>query len=82
MIELMHYIEAEDLAATADGDPSRVRRIAFRAEVVRRESELAATVALLDHQAAGAGTVEELAHVGGDSRNGFADFGHRSGAYI
>jgi len=46
------------------------------------ESELAATVALLDHQAAGARTVEKLAHIGRDGWNGFADSGHCSRAYI
>src|ERR1700684_512232 len=38
VIELMHYIEAEDLAATADRDPARGRRVAFGAEVVGGES--------------------------------------------
>jgi hypothetical protein len=82
MIELMHNIKAKHFPATAHRHPLRGGRVAGCTKIVGREPEGPATIALLDHQEARARTVKKLAHVGRDSRDWFADFGHRSLAYI
>ena len=71
MINLMHDIEAENLTASGDWDPARLGRVTLRAYLVRGKSQHATSGALLHHQAALAGAVEKLGHVGRDCGNWF-----------
>ena len=71
MINLMHDVEAENFTASGDRDPARLGRVTLLAYLVRGKSQHAASGALLHHQAALAGAVEKLGHVGGDSWDRF-----------
>jgi hypothetical protein len=77
VIDLMHHVEAEDLAAPRDRLPLALRRQAGGADLARRKPIGAAVEAALDDELAAFRGCEERPHLGSD---GGDRFGHGQGS--
>ena len=76
MVDLMHDVEAVNLAASAHRRPLRSGGKAIGTLFRGWKARDAAIAALLDHQARIACAFEEIAHIRRDCWDGLADFGH------